>query len=190
MELSRFFSDPMDAGNLISGSSAFSKSSFNIWKFLVHILLKPSLKDFEYYIASLWNECNCMVVWIFFGIALLWDWNENWPFQSYGHCWGSQICWHIECNTLTASTFRIWNSSAGIPSPPLALFIVILPKVHLTSYSRMPDSRWVIAPSWWSRSLWSFFCTVLLCMSWVANHFSCLSFIFFLQVVLFALQKI
>ena len=79
LELSCFFHDPAD-GNLLSGSSAFSKSSLNIWKFLVHILLKPNLKDFEHYFASMWDESNCAVVWAFFGIALLWDWNENWPF--------------------------------------------------------------------------------------------------------------
>ena len=72
------FCDPMDISNLISGSSAFSKSSLFIWKFSVHILLKPSLKDFERYFASMWNECNCTVVWTFFGIALLWARNENW----------------------------------------------------------------------------------------------------------------
>ena len=77
LEISSFLYDPMDIGNLISGSSAFSKSSLNIWKFSVHILLKPSLKDFEHDFASLWNECICVVVWIFFGIAFLWDWNEN-----------------------------------------------------------------------------------------------------------------
>ena len=64
------------------------------------------------------------------------------PFQSCGHCWVFQICWHLECSTLVASSFRIWNSSAGIPSLPLALFIVMLPKTHLTSHSRMSDSRW------------------------------------------------
>ena len=53
-------------------------------------------------------------------------------FQSYGHCWVFQICWHIECSTSTASSFRISSSSTGIPSPPLALFIVMLPKAHLT----------------------------------------------------------
>ena len=75
-----FFYDPVDAGNLISGSSAFSKSSFYIWKFSVHSLLKLSLENFEHYLASMWNECNCVVVWAFFGIAFLWNWNENWPF--------------------------------------------------------------------------------------------------------------
>ena len=80
LELPCFFNDPMDVGNLISASSAFSKSSLNIWKFTVHILLKLRLENFEHYFASVWDECNCVVDWTFFGIAFLWDWNENWPF--------------------------------------------------------------------------------------------------------------
>ena len=80
LELSCFFYDPMDVGNLISGSSVFSKSSLNIWNFSVHILLKPSLENFEHYFARVWDECNCVVAGTFFGIAFLWNWNENWPF--------------------------------------------------------------------------------------------------------------
>ena len=80
LEFSCFFFYPIDVGNLISGSSAFSKSSLNIWKFMVYVLLKPGLENFEHYFASMWDECNCVVVWAFFGISLLWDWNENWPF--------------------------------------------------------------------------------------------------------------
>ena len=80
LEISCFFYDPEDVGNLISGSSAFSKTSLNIWKFMVHILLKPGLENFEHYFASMWDESNCAIVWAFFGIACLWDWNENWPF--------------------------------------------------------------------------------------------------------------
>ena len=80
LELSFFFDDPTDVCNLISGSSAFSKSSLNIWKFSVCILLKPGLENFEHYFASVWDECNCTIVWTFFGTAFLWDWNENWPF--------------------------------------------------------------------------------------------------------------
>ena len=72
-----FFNDPADVGNSISGSSAFSKSSLNIWKFMVHVLLKPGLENFEHYFASVWDKWNCAVVWTFFGIAFLWDWNEN-----------------------------------------------------------------------------------------------------------------
>ena len=80
LELSCFFDDPADVGNLISGSSAFSKTSFNIWKFTVHVLLKPGLENFEYYFTSVWDECNCAVVWASSDTAFLWDWNENWPF--------------------------------------------------------------------------------------------------------------
>ena len=87
-------------------------------------------------------------------------------FQSCGHCWVFQICWHIECSTFTASSFRIWNSSTGIPSPPLALFTVMLSKAHLTSHSRMSGSRWVITPSWltgsWRSFFVQFFCVFLL----------------------------
>ena len=79
-ELSCFFDDPVDITNLISGSFAFSKTSLNIWKFTVHILLKPALENFEHYCTSVWDECNCVVVWAFFGIAFLWGYNENWPF--------------------------------------------------------------------------------------------------------------
>ena len=80
LELSCFFDDPVDVGNLISGSPTFYKTSLNIWKFTVHVLLKPGLENFEHYFASAWDECNCGVVWAFFGVAFLWDWNENWPF--------------------------------------------------------------------------------------------------------------
>ena len=82
LEFPGFFYDPADAGNLISYYSAFSKSSLYTWKFLIHILLMPSLKDFEYYFVNIWNEHNCTVVWTFFGIAFLWDWNKNWPFPA------------------------------------------------------------------------------------------------------------
>ena len=62
LELSCFFNDPMDVGNLISSSSALSKSSLNIWKFTVHVLLKPGLENFEHYFATMRDECNCAVV--------------------------------------------------------------------------------------------------------------------------------
>ena len=132
LEFSCFSYDSRDVGHLISGSSAFSKSNLNIWKFMVQVLPKIGLENFEHYFASVWNECNCMIVWAFFGITFLCDWNENWPFQSCGHCWVFQICWHIECSTFTASSFRTRNNSTGNPSLPLALFIVIFPKSHLT----------------------------------------------------------
>ena len=82
LAFSCFFYDPVDVGNSIFDSSAFSKSSSNIWEFSAHLLLKPSLENFEHYFASMWNECNCSVVWTFFGIEM-----ETDLFQSCGHCW-------------------------------------------------------------------------------------------------------
>ena len=81
----------------------------------------------------------------FFGIGMKTD-----LFQFWDHCWVFQIYWHIECSTFTASSFRIWNSSAGIPSSPLTLFVVMLPKAHLTSHSRISGCRWVITSLWLS----------------------------------------
>ena len=75
LELSCSFNDSVDVGNLISGFSAFSKSSLNIRKLMVHVLLKSGLANFEHYFASVWNECNCVVVWAlpFFGIGMKTD---------------------------------------------------------------------------------------------------------------------
>ena len=129
----------------------------------------------------MWDECNCVVVWALFGIAFLWDWSENWPFP---------ILWPLQSfpNLLTYwaqhlhSIFRIWNSSTGIPSPPLALFVGILPKAHLTSHSRMSGCRWVITPSWLS-GLWRSFlyssvcCCHLLVSSTSVRSIPFLSFI-------------
>ena len=107
LELSCFSDDPAYIGNLISGSSYFSKTSLNIKKFTVHVLLKPGLENFEHNFTSVWDECNCAVVWAFFGIAFLWDCNENWhfpilwPLLSFQN-WPAQWVPH-----LTTSSFRI-----------------------------------------------------------------------------------
>ena len=105
-------------------------------------------------------------------------------FQSCGHCWVFQICWHIECSTSIASSFRIWKSSTGISSPPLALFVVMLSKAHLTSHSRLSGCRWVITPSWLSGSWRSFLysssvysCHLFLCFLLLLRFISFLSFI-------------
>ena len=92
LKFSCFFYDPVDFGNLISGSSDFSKLSLYTWKFSGHVLCKPSLKDFEHNLATMRNECNCMVVWTFFGNVFLWECNENWPFLVTGHWWVFWIC--------------------------------------------------------------------------------------------------
>ena len=146
----------MGVDNLISGSSAFSKSSLNIWNFSVHILLKPSLKDFEHYFASMWNEHNYMVLWTIFGIAFLWDWNENqhfpvlWPLLNFPNLLAYWVKYFYNL------TFRILNSLAGIPSPPLAWVSVMLRKAYLTLHSRRSGSRWVVTPLWLSGSIRSF----------------------------------
>ena len=117
----------MDVCNLTSASSAFSKAGLNIWKFTVHVLLKPGLENFEHYFTSVWDECNSAVVWAFFGMAFLWDWNENglfpvlWPLLSFPNL---LAYWVQHFHSII---FRIWTSSIGIPSPPLALIVVMRP---------------------------------------------------------------
>ena len=153
----------MDAGNLISDFSDFSKSCLYIWRFSVHVLLKPSLKNVEHYLTSIWNKHSCKVVWAFFGIAFLWDRDENLPLtvlrplKSFPHlpAYWVQYFYNV--------AFRIWNRSAGIPSPPLVLFVVMLPQDHLTTHSRMSGSSWMTTPSWLFRSL-KLFNIIFLCI--------------------------
>ena len=76
LDFSCFFDNAADVGNLISGSSAFSTSNLNIWKFSVHVLVKHSLKDFEHNLTGMQNEHNYIVVCTFVGTAF-WDWNEK-----------------------------------------------------------------------------------------------------------------
>ena len=143
-----------------SNSLAFSmiQRMLPIWSLVPLPFLKPACtsvsSQFTYCWSLAWRilritllacEMSAIVQWFepslampFFGIRVKTD-----LFQSCGHCWVFQICWHIECSTFQASSFRIWNSSAGIPSPPLALFVAMLPKAHYTSHSRMSGSRYV-----------------------------------------------
>ena len=85
LEFPCFLCDPANVGNLVSGSSAFSKPSLNIWKFSVHIMLKPSMQDFKHNLTSMGDECNCLLVWTFFSTALLGNWDKDWPFHSCGY---------------------------------------------------------------------------------------------------------
>ena len=130
-----------------SGSSQFTYYWSIAWRILSITLLAYEMR------------CNCTVVGTFFSIAFLWDGMKTDLFQFCGHCWVFQICWHIECSTFTASSFRVSNSSTGIPSPPLDLFAVMLPKAHLTSDSRISGSS---AFSKSSLYVWKFLDHVLL----------------------------
>ena len=111
---------------------SFLNPVFNIWNFMVHVMLKPGLETFKHYFAGMWNERNCAVVWTFLVMAILWIGMKTDLFQSCGHCCVFQPCWHIECNTFTASSFMIWNISTGIPLHLLDLFIVMILKAHFT----------------------------------------------------------
>ena len=106
---------------------------------------------------QLWNSLS--ILWHCLSLGL--EWKLTFSSHFCGYCWVFQICWHIVCSTFTASSFRIPNSLTGIPLPPLALFIVMLPKAHLTLHSRMSGSTWVITPSWWSESQTSFLYSIL-----------------------------
>ena len=151
---------------------------------MVHVLLKPGLENFNHHLlacemSAIVQQFEHFLALPFFGIGMKTD-----LFQSCGHCWVFQICWHIECSTFIASSFRIWNSTTGNPSPPLALFIVMLPKAHLTSHSRMSGPRWLITPSWLSLSWRSFLysssvysCHLFLIFSASARSIPFLSFI-------------
>ena len=135
-----------------SGSSWFTYRWSLAWGILSIILLVCEMSA----IVRLFEHSLSLS---FFGIGMKTD-----LFQSCGHFWVFQICWHVECSTFIASSFRIWNSSTGIPSPPLALFIVMLSKAHLTSHSRMFGTRWMSTLSWlsgsWVSFLYSFLCIV------------------------------
>ena len=103
-----------------SGNSQFTYCWSLDWR-----ILSITLLELEMSAVVRWFEHSLELP--FFGIGMKTD-----PFQSCGQCWVFQICWHIECSTFTASSFRILNSSTGIPSSPLALFTIMLPKAHLT----------------------------------------------------------
>ena len=141
-----------------------------IWSLILLLLLIPACISGSSQFTNWWSltwwhlsiplpvcEMSAIVLQFEHSLALPFFWiaTKTDLFQSFGHCWVFQICWHIVCSTLKTMSFRIWNSST-ISSPPLALFIVMLPKAHMTSHFRMSGSRWVITPSWLSGSLRSF----------------------------------
>ena len=122
-----------------------------IWSLISLLFLNPAWTSWSSRFTNYWNlawrilsitllACEMSAIVQYFEHSLALPFIEIGMktdlFQSCGYCWVFQICWHIEYNIFTASSFRIWNSSSGIPSPPLALFVVMLPKAHLTWHSR------------------------------------------------------
>ena len=150
----------MHVGNLIFGSSAFYKPSLNIWKLLVYILLKSILENYEHVkYVKLCGSLN--ILWHCLSLELEWKLTFSSPvataeFAKFAGILNVALSQH--------HFFRIWNSSTGIPSPPLPLFVVMLPKARLTSHSIMYGSRWVITLLWLSgswRFFWIVFCVFL-----------------------------
>ena len=112
------------------------------------------------FFASVWDEFNCVVVWTFFGMPFFGIGMKTDLFQFCGHCWVFQICWHIECNSFTASSFRIWSSSTGIPSVPLA--------------SKVEDKVWSILRysqigCSWQFCMWAFLSSYEITNSWLQS---------------------
>ena len=110
LELSCFFYDSKDVGNLTSGSSAFSKSILRMRKFIVHVLLKPGWENFEQYFASRWNECNCVVFWTFWHcLSLGLEWIlENWFQIAYDIVKSNSL---LERSKPEIQKKRIWTGS-------------------------------------------------------------------------------
>ena len=127
-----------------SGSSQFTYSWSLVWRILSIALLAWRRVQFCGSLSILWH---CL------SLGLEWKMTFSSPVVTVEF---SKFAGIFECSTFTPSSFRIWNSSTGIPSPPLALFVVMLSKAHLTSHSRMSGSRWVITSSWLSGSWRSF----------------------------------
>ena len=176
-----------------------------IWTLVPLPFLNPAWTSgsswFMYYWSLAWRILSITllvcemsaIVWLFehslalpfFGIEMKTD-----LFQSCGHCWVFQIFWHIECSTFTASSIRIWSNSAGIPSHPLALFVVMLPKAHLTSHSGcLALGEWSHHHDYLGHE--DVFCTVLLCILVTSSYISTASvrsipFLSFIEPILHA----
>ena len=146
MELPFFLPDPTYVENFdIWFLCLFKTQACTSGCSCVHILPTHSLKDSEHYLASIWNEHKYTVIETLFAIflfgdwsenwpciVLVWDWNENWRFPALWPLLSLQNLSTYWVQYFTASSFGVWNSSAGVLSPPLALFVVMLPKTHFT----------------------------------------------------------
>ena len=166
-----------------SGSSWFMYCWSLAWRILSITLLACEM-------SAIVQQLEHSLALPFFGIGVKIE-----LFQSCGHCWDFQICWHIECSTFTASSFRIWNSSTAIPSPPLALFVVMLPKAHLTSHSRISGSSLMMTPHDYlgHEDLFCIVLCILLCLRLGQYQLASLSgfcgfFLVFMSLALFSGQ--
>ena len=162
---------------------AFSKSSLYIWKFLIHLLLKPSLKDSEYCLHLKWVQLyGCLnILWLCPSLGLEWKRTFSSPVATAEY---SKFAGIQSAALSPALSFRISNSSTGIPSPPLVLFVVMFSKAYLNSHSKMSGSRWVITPLWlsgsWRYLLYSssvYSCHLFLCLLFLLRFIPFLSFI-------------
>ena len=157
LEFSCFFYDPMNGGNLISSSSAFSKSSLYIWNFSVQAILKPCLEHFEHYLVSMWNECNCVVVWTFYGIAFLWDWNENWPLPGQDGLGKETLGRHQKALCAPGLRWKEWWPHKRLNQTCLWVFRSLQLRCWLrVACCRVRDTD-CSSPSscaWWHKSFW------------------------------------
>ena len=174
LELFCFFNDPADVGNLISGSSAFSKTSLNIWKFTVHVLLKPGLENFEHYFTSMWNECWVTQIQsrvrsrdehLFLGsqmatYSLIFCYCCWLSCPSLSHVWLSATPWTAACQaflsfTISWSLLRLMSIESVMPPNhfilchPLLLLSSIFPSIKVFSKESAHHTRW---PKYWSFS--------------------------------------
>ena len=172
LEFSCFFYDPLDVGNLISGSSAFSKSSLNIWKFSVHILLKPHLENFEYYFANMWNECNCAVVWTFLGLVSqlvknlpamweTWIWFLGWEDPLEKRRLSSPVFWRGEFHGLYPWGRKQSDTTERLSLSLWTFFVIAL--------------LWDWNENWYFTALWPLLSFTNLLASWV-QHFHSIIF--------------
>ena len=148
----------MNVANLISGSSASLKLSLYIWKFSIQVLLKASLKDFDHYLANMWNEQNCMVVWTFFGTNILWDWNETWPFPglwrllsfpnllAYWVQYFKSIIFSVLFSSVAQSCLTLCDPmNRSLPDLPVHHQLLSLPKL-MSIESVMPSNHLICCP--------------------------------------------
>ena len=146
LDLSCFFYDPMDVGNLISGFSAFSKSSLNIWKFMVHVLLKPGLENFENYFTSVRDECGSLnILWHCFSLELEWKLTFSSPVSSLEISKSIKVCCMVDVPLETQLVGLIWSLFISYPNPSASREInASLLDAHVKHLRFVLPPRWAL----------------------------------------------